>query len=178
MAALSLLALVSLNLLLCRSPIGFLKQASLQGSLTLAYPNHHLCQKAVSRPCIEPRSGPPTIRELVSFVLRVRFIMSRPKRHARYSQFEAGTPNVAVVGDFSSPPCRLAKVASFARFSTARRVSFTIVAHPITRPATPTRPDDSAKRAITMNAACRAEPVRMAPKSEISAAAAKEPMDV
>jgi len=94
------------------------------------------------------------------------------------SQFEAGTPNVAIAGDFSSPPCRPAEVASFARLSTARRVSFTIVAHPITKPATPTVPDDNPKRAMTMNGACKAEVVRTAPKSEISAAAAKEPRDV
>src|SRR5689334_14393363 len=59
-----------------------------------------------------------------------------------------GTPNVAAVGDFSLPRCRTVKVASFAKFSTARRVSFTIVAHPITRPGTPSRPEDNAKRVI------------------------------
>lgn len=56
-----------------------------------------------------------------------------------------GSPNVAAVGDFSLPRCRTANVASFAKFSIARRVSFTIVAHPITRPGTPSRPEDNVK---------------------------------
>ena len=122
--------------------------------------------------------GPPTIHDPV-FVRTTRAVHNKHTEAAREcSQFEAGTPNVAMSVDCSSPPCRPAEIASFARLSTARRVSFTIVAHPITKPATPTVPDDNPKRAMTMNAACKAEVVRTAPKSEISAAAAKEPRDV
>jgi hypothetical protein len=76
-----------------------------------------------------------------------------------YSQFEAGIPNVAQLGSVFSSTCRLAKVASSARLSIARRVALTIVTQPITRPATPTMPDENAKRAMTIKAACRAEPV-------------------
>src|SRR6201987_1655809 len=120
--------------MLKHQPIGFLKHSQLQG---IFWPLAHANRSSISNSCISSSTkhlfGPPTIHE-PGFVRTTRAVHNKHTEAAREcSQFEAGTPNVAISGDFSSPPCRPAEVASFARLSTARRVSFTIVAHPITK---------------------------------------------
>jgi hypothetical protein len=56
-------------------------------------------------------------------------------------------------------------------------ISFTIIVHPTTRPATPTVPDKRAKRAMAVNPIRGAEIEKTDPGIEISAAAANAPSD-